>query len=466
MILRCIIQDDRMITLDCCKARLSRGSQVEIDDKFWLMPEVQGAIKLGFIQAIGTMPSGSDGSIMSPEKTIAYQNTYSIRLAFECVRKSVEPGHIVNIPVSKIDEPEIRNAIMAGWLLDIENPASMPSPGSGTPAILEELTSRDIVGNSQSPVTQNQQPQQYQYRPPMPHFQPQSLPQSPPQSQPQSSHIQPQRQPPMHIPAPQFLTPIQASQQASQQYQPTMPSVAVSEPSPIPQYQQLLRPVQPQSVPMPQYQTPIMPRYQMPGAGMQRPQNPVSQSIARQAAVQQNPQAFLNPLIRSIKSEINGAQIIVPGPAQQRARETLAQRPALPFPVVPRKKRVKGLHAYEGADDLYSKPTQVIDPGIRARPVPQYRDPYAVDIPLLSGERHAAVPLGDVPMGDGLTEEERLLDMIQGRNMMPGGTSSFAAIPLLPGARLAPNPAAAANIGITQSQRRPQMFGFANIFKE
>ena len=187
-------------------------------------------------------------------------------------------------------------------------------------------------------------------------------------------------------------------------------------------------------------------------------------------------QSVVNPLMDAIRGEINRAQDIVPGPVQYRP-PTLEQRPAPVFApgAKPHKKAVKALHSEAGIDDLYGSPTQVIDPGIRNRPVLRelaYQQEGTTEIPLIGGGGHAAIPLADTEVS-GLTEEEALLNQIS-RGMPAGVMSMTAALrAVTPTGGIAP---AQGYVPVSAPVRMPaaagiprqgdQLFSFANIFKE
>lgn len=150
MIIRSLIQDESKVTLDCAKATLQKGSVISIDDKHWRSAEVQGAISCGFAELVGAPPClPEDPAKGGPERKMKYKNVYHYKLAFECVKNYVEPGELIEIPLSKLDEVEIRNAIGSGWLLDIENPNSFVRQERTAPVELEELSVSDILNDQE-----------------------------------------------------------------------------------------------------------------------------------------------------------------------------------------------------------------------------------------------------------------------------------------------------------------------------
>ena len=148
MILESLIKDERKITFDCAKATMRRGSKIEIADEYWKSKEIQNAIKMGLVAIVGPEPILPQEPMgIAPEKKIRFRNNHPTKLCFECIRDYVESGKIVWIPGSKIDEPEIRNAIFAGWLTNEDNPEATPQPTRGPAIQLEELTIDDIIND-------------------------------------------------------------------------------------------------------------------------------------------------------------------------------------------------------------------------------------------------------------------------------------------------------------------------------
>jgi hypothetical protein len=144
MILESLINDGRKVTIDCAKATIVKGSRVTIDDIHWESAEVQGAIKLGFVAVVGDPPVLPEKQSVVDRK-IRYRNTYSSKLCFECIKDYASPGDIIHIPSSKLTEPEIRNAISARWLVNVDNPSETPPLVSGPKLVLDELTVGDIM---------------------------------------------------------------------------------------------------------------------------------------------------------------------------------------------------------------------------------------------------------------------------------------------------------------------------------
>lgn len=146
MILESKIKDASKVTFDCAKATIERGSRIEIDDVYWKNPEIQNAIKIGFCAIVGEPPIlPEDTTGVSAEAVVRFRNNFSTKLCFECIKDYADPGMFIRVPVSLIDNAEIRNAIMAGWLINEDNPAANPDLYKGPPMHLEELRVSDIV---------------------------------------------------------------------------------------------------------------------------------------------------------------------------------------------------------------------------------------------------------------------------------------------------------------------------------
>lgn len=147
MILKSLIEDERKLTIDCCKATIKKNMTVEIPDEMFRNAEVQGAIKLGFVKVIGDEPKPQPvpAAVMVPEKKL--KNVTTMRISLDCIKGLVMPGCYIDIPVDKIEFSEVQNAIQSGWLVDEENPLP-PKPLPSTNFIpLEELTVGDIQGS-------------------------------------------------------------------------------------------------------------------------------------------------------------------------------------------------------------------------------------------------------------------------------------------------------------------------------
>lgn len=156
MILESHIRDESKITFDCAKATLHRGSKVNIDDIHYKSPEIQNAIRMGLVSIVGQPPVFPEEAIgLEPEKLIRFRNNYSTKLCFECIKDYADPGMMVRVPVSKLEEPEIRNAIHCGWLVNEDNPEQNPVVFSGPPLQLEELRTSDILTGVESDLARD-----------------------------------------------------------------------------------------------------------------------------------------------------------------------------------------------------------------------------------------------------------------------------------------------------------------------
>lgn len=144
MILESNINDESKVTFDCAKATIGKGSRISIDDIYWNETEIQNAIRMGLITLIGPIPI-LPNSTSQPERKIRFRNMHSSKLCFESFKDYADPGHIVWVPSSKVDEPEVRNAIAAGFLFNEDDPASTPPRTYSDPVTLIELTSQDLI---------------------------------------------------------------------------------------------------------------------------------------------------------------------------------------------------------------------------------------------------------------------------------------------------------------------------------
>lgn len=146
MILESLIQDESKLTLDCAKATLHKGSRIDIPDIHWNSKEVQGAINAGLVVLRGEPPIlPEEPKKDTKEATTRFRNNFTTKLTFECIKNYADPHEIVHVPNSKIDEKEIRNAIAAGWLVNVDHPELTPERTMGPCVYLEELTTKDIV---------------------------------------------------------------------------------------------------------------------------------------------------------------------------------------------------------------------------------------------------------------------------------------------------------------------------------
>jgi hypothetical protein len=145
MILESLINDGSKVALDCAKTSVTgpAGSKVEIADALFWHPEVQGAIKLGFAKPLGDIPPEPPAAVATAaEKKVKFKNNYKTKLTFDCIKGTVEPGHFIEIPVSKVNDAEVANAVAYGMLEDVDNPKP-PKAEPSEPVDLEEVKVSD-----------------------------------------------------------------------------------------------------------------------------------------------------------------------------------------------------------------------------------------------------------------------------------------------------------------------------------
>lgn len=125
MILQSLIKDASYLSLDCVKTKLVKGSIIEIADRFYWEKEIQNAISGGFICVIGNPPKNKPPEPESPKEERKIKLVCNPRvigtIAFDCVKSFVKAGGSLSVPESRIDHPEIQNALEAGILLDPES---------------------------------------------------------------------------------------------------------------------------------------------------------------------------------------------------------------------------------------------------------------------------------------------------------------------------------------------------------
>jgi len=145
MVLESLITDGRTLTLDACKATITKNTRaVEIPDEMYRTAEVQGAIKLGLVKIVGEPPVAKvlPASAFVPEKKL--KNVTSSRISLDCVKGLVMPGCYISIPVDKLDVYEVQNAVQSGWLIDEANPLPQKPIPTMKHIPLEELTAADV----------------------------------------------------------------------------------------------------------------------------------------------------------------------------------------------------------------------------------------------------------------------------------------------------------------------------------
>ena len=152
MIIRSKIEDASKLTLDCAKATLTKGSKVEIDDRHWAAKEVQDAIKLNMIELVGEPPVLPEEPAQQAEKMVRLRNVHGSKITLECIKDYGNPGEIILVPTSKMNELEVRNAISWGMLINEDAPAPIHAAKGTIPLNLEELTTKDILTGTEVPL--------------------------------------------------------------------------------------------------------------------------------------------------------------------------------------------------------------------------------------------------------------------------------------------------------------------------
>jgi len=137
MILESLVQNDMRVCLDCAKATLVRGGRITISDEFYQHREVQGAIKLGYIKLVGDPPAAY--AAKPKESTTKLKNIWGNKIVIDCIKGTVEPGCLIEIPESVMSSKEVQNALAWGMLCDPSAPPSIVDMGSKAAAI-EEVT--------------------------------------------------------------------------------------------------------------------------------------------------------------------------------------------------------------------------------------------------------------------------------------------------------------------------------------
>jgi hypothetical protein len=141
VILESMIQDEAILTIDCAKATLRQGIRVEIDDELYFHNEVQSAIKQGFVRLVGEVPVAA---APIPEEFIkTLKNISPTRLALDCIKGSVGPGETIDVPESKMEDPEIANALAWGMLEDPDGMTAKKPMTGGAPVNIDEVSILD-----------------------------------------------------------------------------------------------------------------------------------------------------------------------------------------------------------------------------------------------------------------------------------------------------------------------------------
>ena len=151
MKLRSLLGDDRIVAFDCAKTKIGGETKViDIPDACWATSEVQNAISQGLVELVGDPPLMLAGTQMPAERKIKFRNYHTSKLTFECLKAGVDSDECINIPVSLIDVREVSNAISAGWLVNMEEPA-VPQ-GMSMPVVLDEVGVK-TTSNAPAPIT-------------------------------------------------------------------------------------------------------------------------------------------------------------------------------------------------------------------------------------------------------------------------------------------------------------------------
>jgi hypothetical protein len=137
--LESLVQDGSKVTFDCAKATIARGGFIELRDEFYFTAEVQNAIKLGLVKVRGTPPAATSAPAEATKPKRKFRSAAQTKLAFECIKDYVLPGHFIYIPEDKMHATEIQNALAWGMLVD-PDAAPKAEPQKNIPITLDELT--------------------------------------------------------------------------------------------------------------------------------------------------------------------------------------------------------------------------------------------------------------------------------------------------------------------------------------
>jgi len=159
MILQSLITDASYLSLDCAKTKLTKGMIVEISDDFYWEKEVQNAIKMNLIKLVGDPPAARPvPQEERPERKIKLVcNSRMIgKVAFDCIKDHVQAGQALWVPESKMNHPEIQNALDSGILIDPENTQERVSEPVHVPAALDEVRITEEESTSSNPPPRTQ----------------------------------------------------------------------------------------------------------------------------------------------------------------------------------------------------------------------------------------------------------------------------------------------------------------------
>lgn len=154
MILQSLITDKSYVSFDCAKTKVTKGSVIEIADRFYWEKEIQNAIKLGLIKVVGDVPTNQPvPEQKKEEKKIKLLCNPRVQgtIAFDCIKDFVTAGKFLWVPESRMDHPEIQNALDSGILQDPENKIQVTEVPIHTPVALHEVSVTQEEATSSTP---------------------------------------------------------------------------------------------------------------------------------------------------------------------------------------------------------------------------------------------------------------------------------------------------------------------------
>jgi hypothetical protein len=152
VILESLIEDDRLITLDCAKATIRKGETIEIADEYYYDAEVQNAIKLGFVKLVGDPPPPPPEKDPEKKGVVELTNVSRTRLAFDCIQGSVGAGETIEVPIPMLVHKEIANALDWGYLENPDEPRAKQPGTSPDPVKFDEISIDESEEGSGDPV--------------------------------------------------------------------------------------------------------------------------------------------------------------------------------------------------------------------------------------------------------------------------------------------------------------------------
>lgn len=132
IILESLIKDNSKLTFDCAKATISRDERIEIKDDLYWNPEIQNAINMGLVKLNGPVPPLPDENLPGNTR-VKLRNVSESRIAFDCIQDSAGPNQLILVPVNKLGEPEVQNAINMGLIKPEEELPDITSPSNEGP---------------------------------------------------------------------------------------------------------------------------------------------------------------------------------------------------------------------------------------------------------------------------------------------------------------------------------------------